>query len=368
MRALEFAVLGMALSSGVVAAAPLSADAIIEHYIAAIGGQKKLDAIQNVIIRGTYTEHGRSSAAVIARMRPYYKLVGDPLKRSAEFEEGYDGSAWEFYGDPGIVLRTVGPASAAARHGLYILGNLVDYKRQGSSVTLQGTAKIDGREAYQLRVHMLDGFEQDEFIDAKTWLVIADRKIAKVHAFGADVPSETRWSDYRQVNGVRFAFSNIEVEIASGKELNRFQTDRIDANSPLDASQFMPPQLQRTPVQVLMDQIFQERDDAEAARWTYHDFRYANPDNNTEAAMEIIGYQVLKMGNAACAVALLEDNRRDYPDSAAAHFGLARAYRAARRMAEAHAEFIRTVALDPQHERAQRALAEIAADLDPAKH
>jgi tetratricopeptide (TPR) repeat protein len=283
------------------------------------------------------------------------------LKRSTEFEEGYDGSAWEFYGDPGIVLRTAGPASAAARHGLYILGNLVDYKRQGSSIRLMGMAQIDGRDAYQLRVRMLDGFEQDEFIDAKSWLVIADRKVAKVHAFGTDVPSETRWSDYRSVNGVLFAFLNVEVQIDGGRELNRFQTDGIEVNLKLDASQFMPPQLKRTPSQILMDQIFQEREDADAVRWTYHGFRDAYPDANTETEMEIIGYQMLKMRDAAAAIALLEDNERDYPDSAPAHFGLGRAYRTAGRPADARAEFARTLVLDPKHHRAEAALAEISA-------
>jgi hypothetical protein len=313
-----------------------------------------------VIIRGTYTEYAHSAPAVLARMRPFYKLVGDPLQRSTEFEEGYDGSAWEFYGDPGIVLRTVGPASGAARHGLYVLGNLVDYKRQGSTVALQGKTLIGGRDAYQLRVRMLDGFEQDEFIDANSWLVIADRKVAKVHAFGADTPSETRWSDYRRVSGVLFAFLNVEVEIATGKELNRFQTERIEVNAALSASQFMPPQISRTPVQILMDQIFLERDDADAVRWTYHDFRNAYPDINTETAAEVIGYQALKMGSVASSVAVLEDNRRDYPDSAAAHFGLGRAYRLAGRMAEARQEFKRALSIDPKHGRAQQALAEIA--------
>ena len=284
--------IGVATASVARAAVP-SGDEILERHIAALGGQKNLDAVQNLIIRGTYTEHGQSAAAQLARMRPFYKLVGDPLQRSTEFEEGYDGSAWEFYGDPGIVLRTVGPAAAAARHGLYILGNLVDFKKQGSTVHVLGRANINGRDAYQLRVRMLDGFEQDEFIDAGTWLLVADRKVAKVHAFGSDVASETRWSDYRVVNGVRFAFLNVEVDLATRKELNRFQTDRIEVNQRLEASMFTPPLIRRTPLQAALDQIFQERDDADAVQWTYHDFRNAYPETNTEVAMEVIGYQSL---------------------------------------------------------------------------
>jgi len=350
------------VAAGVLAQSLPSAEMVVARYVEAIGGQKKLDAIQNLVIRGTYTEHGQSVAAQLARMRPFYKLVGDPLNRSDEFEEGYDGSAWEFYGDPGIVLRTVGPAAAAARHGLYLLGNLVDFKQQGSSVNLVGKARIDGRDAYQLRVHMLDGFEQDEFIDAKTWLIIADRKVAKVHAFGADVPSETRWSDYRAVHGVLFAHLNVEAEIATGRELNRFRTDRIEVNQNLDAAMFMPPQIRRTPLQALMDQIFQERDDADAVEWTYHDFRNAYPKVNTEAAMEVIGYQALKMGSSAAAIHLLERNRGDYPDSAAAAFGLGRAYKAVGRAAEAKLQFERALSLDPNHQRAKTALAELAVD------
>ena len=252
------------------------------------------------------------------------------------------------------------PASAAARHGLYILGNLVDFKQQGSTVRLLGNAKIDGRRAYQLRVRMLDGFEQDELIDAQTWLVVADRKVAKVHAFGGDVASETRWSDYRVVGGVRFAFLNVEVELATGKELNRFQTDRIEVNQKLDASMFAPPQIRRTPLQIVMDQIFQERDDADAVQWTYHDFRNAYPETNTEVAMEVIGYQSLKMGSVAAAVALLEHNLQDYPRSADAAFGLGRAYKLAGRKPEAKAEFERALSIDPNHQ-TRDALAEIAA-------
>ena len=349
---------GLALGLAQADAAP-SADAIVAHYVAAIGGQRACDAIQNVVIHGTYTENGQSEPATLARMRPFYKLVGDPLHRSMDFEEGYDGSAWELYGDPGLVLRTVGPASAAARHSVAVLGNLVDYKKQGSAVSLIGMETIDGRKAYQLRVHMMDGFEQDEFIDAKSWLILADRKVAKVHAFGADVASETRWSDWRRVDGVLFAFRNDEVEIATGKPLNSFQTNAIDVNAALDPSMFAPPVLKRTPLQALMDELFQERDEAAAVAWTYHDFRAAYPDADIDVAMQIIGYQMLKMDAKEGAVALLEKNAADYPKSSTAAFAIGRAYRMSGRDADAKGAFTRALSLDPANAKAKKALGEM---------
>jgi hypothetical protein len=77
------------------------------------------------------------------------------------------------------------------------------------------------------------------------------------------------------------------------------------------------------PLQILTDQIFQERDDAAAVQWTYYDFRHAYPNTNTEAAMEVIGYQALKMGSVASAFEL-------------------------------------ALSIDPKHQRSRDALAEIA--------
>ena len=70
----------------------------------------------------------------MALMRPFYKLVGDPFEPNRSFAEGYDGSAWEYYGDPGIVVRTVGAAAAALRHGLAIDGPLFEYREKGSTI------------------------------------------------------------------------------------------------------------------------------------------------------------------------------------------------------------------------------------------
>ena len=351
----------MLFSSPTSAALP-TADEVVAHYVDAIGGKEAVNAITSTLIRGVYSENGQSDDhAVLARMKPFYKLVGDPDHHATDFMEGYDGSAWEYYGDPGIVVRTVGPAAAAARHGLYVMGELVDYKAHGSTIAVLGTEKIDGRVAYHLRVHMMDGFEQDEFVDAKTWLVIANRKVAKIHAFGADVASETRWSDYRRVNGVLFAFLNREVALSDGHELNRFQVTTMEINHTWDPALFAPPTFKRTPVQTLLDQLFLERTDADALLWTVHDYRMAHPQEDTDVVMQIAGYQILKMGDTKPAIALLEANASNYPQSSDAQFGLGRALFTDGQTALARAAFERALALNPQNKRARDALATLSA-------
>ena len=132
LRILAFLATGIALSTARVAAADQalpSADENAKRHVEARGGAEKLRGLRSIIYRGFYREgEHEMPGAAMAMMRPYFKLVGDPERPDPAFAEGYDGSAWEYYGDPGIVVRTVGTAAAAARHGLWVDGPLADYR------------------------------------------------------------------------------------------------------------------------------------------------------------------------------------------------------------------------------------------------
>jgi len=346
-------------AAGLPAAGTPTVGEILAHHAAARGGYEKLKAIRSVIYRGTYREGGQVAMphAAMALMRPYYKLVGDPEHPDPDFAEGYDGSAWELYGDPGIVLRTVGAASAAARHATRIGGPLIDAADAGSTVTLDGAEQIDGRKAYRLLVRMQDGFEQQELVDAGTWLLVAERHTAPIHAFGNSVASEQRFGDYRAVDGILFAFADREVEIATGKVLNEMQWTSITLNRYIDPKAFSPPVFTRTPLQRFLEQIYAERSDAKAVMWTYRDFRRAHADLDTRAGVEVIGYQMVKMGDHPGAIELLRANEADYPRAATAAFALGRAYAAAGDVANVRAALQRALAIDPAYERAAKALA-----------
>ena len=353
---LAWVLFGLSFTLSPAAAALPSTEEVIAAHVRALGGRAALDAVHALIIRGRYSEGNFSTDAVQAKMRPYYKLVGDPGKPPGDFVEGYDGSSWEYYAKLNLVLRTVGAAAAASRHGLPILGPLVDYKAQGFTVTVADIENVAGHRAYRLRVHMPDGYEEDQFLDTKTYLPIASRKVAKIHAFGEMVATETRYSDFRKVKGVLFPFLAQKVEIASGKVLNTFKTTSIKINPTLDPSVFSPPQVKRTPLQALLQKLFAERTDKEATLWSYREFRRAHPDVDMDFAIEVIGYQILKMGDTETAVALLEENARAYPKSTGAQFGLGRAYNTAGETAKAKAAFRAALVLDPKNKRAAKAL------------
>ncbi len=141
------------------------------------------------------------------------------------------------------------------------------------------------------------------------------------------------------------------------------QWGKIEANRDLPASWFSPPEFERTPLQAFLEALYGERADPSAVMWSYDDFRRAHPGIDTREGVEVIGYQMLKMGDHESAIALLEANARDYPDSSTSAFGLARAYQSADRRALARREYVRALELDPENSRAKRALAALTEEL-----
>ncbi len=332
-------------------------DQVIAGYMSALGGARQVAQVRTMVVQGVYREGDVTLDATVARMRPYFKLVGTPGKRSAVFEEGYDGSAWEYYAEAGIVLRTVGAPSEAERHSTAVLGTLADYRAQGCTVKLLGSADIGGRKAWRIRLRMRDGYAVDEFIDADTSQLVAERQVAQIHAVGQPVHIEQHFSDFRSVEGVTIPFLREEVDMDTGKVLNRFETTSVTINQDLDPGDFSPPDFERSPVQTLIETLFVQRDDAATLLWTLADFRRAHPQQSTDLATRIAGYQMIKAGRFDAAIALLAENAREYPASAAAASSLGRACANAGKVAAARAALKRALELDPQDKRARAALA-----------
>ena len=340
----------------------LSADDIVARHLQARGGAARVRAIETVVYRnGLYREPGYegSGKAFMAMARPYYKIVSDPMDTAADFREGYDGSAWEWYRDPGIVVRTVGAANAASRHNLDPDGPFSDYRSKGTTIERAPDDIVGGRPAYGIFLTLRDGQRSLYLIDKETFLISAARKAAPIHAFGAPVSSEERVSDYRSVNGVLFPFRSTEVEIATGRELNSMVWGSIETNRKLPREWFSPPSYVRTTLQEFLEQLYYERADSSAIRWSYAAFRRGHPEIDTRAGVEMVGYQMLKMGDSNGATALLTMNASDYPKSSSSAFGLGRALVAAGDTTRARQEFTRALQLDPANKRAATALAAI---------
>ena len=321
---------------------------IVNAHITALGGIEKIHAIHSFVLHGTYHEGDLSLKTTVTQMRPFYRVIGNMVDPLTHLHEGYDGSAWEYYPDPGIVVRTVGAAAATTRHSAMFDDALVDYREHGTTITLDGTTDFAGSRAWLLHVVLADGFREDLFVNTKTFMIDGYARIVPFHAFGTKYTTHMEMSDYRPEGGVMMPHRSREVDSTTGKVFDEGTVESVEINPQLSLAIFSPPVWDRTPLQQMVQRIYDERTDATAVMQTYRDFkRVLGPDVSTANAVDFVGYQCLKMGETDTAVILLTQNVADYPDSPRAHFGLGRALKTQGKTEEAGAEFDRALALDP---------------------
>jgi len=336
------------------AAAP-PVDRIVAEHVRALGGTDAIRAIHSLVRHGTYNEGDVHIKTYTAMMRPFYRVIGPPEDTLRHLHEGYDGSAWEYYPDPGIVVRTVGAAAATTRHTAYIDDVLVDPKRDGTALESGGETMLSGARVYVVHATLADGFREDVYVDPNTWMIAGYARTVPFHAFGENLPLHDELGDYRPEGGVMMAHSDREVDTASGRVLNYGTVESVEINPALPLTQFSPPEWERTPLQRMIQRLYDERTDAVAVMATYRDFRRAFPDMASGDAVDFTGYQILKTGQTETALALLTQNVADNPNSARAHFGLGRALEAAGRKDGARTEYDRALAIDPDFIRARTA-------------
>ena len=316
----------------------ITAPEIVQRYLAARGGLEKLRAIRTLVMRGPPRPNGKPGRQML-RARPFYLSIGS---------EGNDGSPWEAYDEYGLQPRVTDAPGAALRHTAYFDDPLVMSLEPGWAIELTGSERIDDRDTWRLRVRYPDGFTSESFVDKTTWLLVARRITAPVHAFAEPVTSQAVFGDWRPMNGVLFPYAWREVDLQSGETMDASTWQTIEANVPLAPSVFSPPPRTDAPVSRLVNAIFAARYiPADALGW-YHDFQRdpATSGIDIAGAIESVGYECLKNGAIPAGTALLEENLRAHPSSAKAHFGVGRAYRAAGRETDALAEFREAVRLD----------------------
>lgn len=336
----------------------LDVDQIISKHINSIGGLENIKAIDNLVYsggtyqEGDFTSSGNSSMSLA---RPYFKLVGNKNNMDG-YMEGYDGSAWEYYSGPGVVVRTVGPPSEAIRHYAGVEHPLVNYKKKGSTAELLEPVEFEGSMAIVIKLTRMDGFVEHFYLDRKTFMIRASGADAPIHAFGDDVSQVTKISDYRDVAGVLIGHRFQSMELPSGDAMSSMQWGKIEANITLPDDWFSPPKLSITPLQNFGGNLYEQRQDITSVMWTYKHFRLAYPTIDTSEMVNFAGFQMLKMGSIESATVLLEQNVMDYPDSSNVHYELGRAYVSGDRLQDARTQFEHALRIDPQNRNAQRSL------------
>lgn len=222
-------------------------DEIIAKNLQAHGGVAKLKAIHSIRITGNFDSGGVQAGFVQVYKRPM-RIRMDATLQGVTLTQAYDGqNGWQ-------IMPFTGQNTPAAMNAEDLKrlqeeadfdGPLMDYKQKGNAVELVGKEKVDGADTYHLRVSMKNGDVLNFYLDATTYLTL--KRAGKAVVQGTPLEVETHYSDYREVDGVKFPFS-LQQEAADGQVPDQKITfQKVELNVPVEDSVFKMPAAAQTP-------------------------------------------------------------------------------------------------------------------------
>jgi predicted Zn-dependent peptidase/uncharacterized membrane protein YkoI len=178
----------------------LTADQIVEDYLNAIGGRKKIEAIQDMYSEATMQMRGPSFS-----VKTYHKggnkiaiemsMNGQPMnKQTYDGVQGIQSGMGQVETLEGEQLENLKEQAMIAKEA--------NYKAGGYKLTLKGIEEVNGSPAYVVEVQRADGKKSTEYYDTKTSLKVREISTGQ----GMDGNPSTQildLADYQETNGIK---------------------------------------------------------------------------------------------------------------------------------------------------------------------
>lgn len=223
-----------------VALSAQTVDDIIAKNFAAHGGLDKLKSLQSLRVTGG-VEMGPMQAGFTQVFKRPLKTRADISVQGMSMVQAYDGqTGWQivpFTGKKDPELMTADELKQIQEEADFD-GPLMDYKKKGNTVELIGKEKVEGTDAYHLKVTLKNGDVRNFYMDADSFLTI--KEVSKTIMRGTEVELETSLGDYKQVEGLMFPFS-IEQRAVGGQGSQKITFTKVEVNVPVDDSIFKMP-------------------------------------------------------------------------------------------------------------------------------
>jgi len=232
---------------GLVAGATLTAPAFaqtVDEVIAkaneARGGLEKMKAVQSVRMKGKMTMGPGLEAPITIEMKRPRNARMEFTLQGMTGVQAYDGQqAWGISPMGSQKPEPLPPEMAKDLDNQSdIDGPLVDYKAKGHQVELVGKEKVEGSDAWKLKVTLKSGDVQYVFLDADSCLEI--RNESKRTIRGSDVELETTIGDYKEAGGLLWPHS-IQSGAKGRPEKQSFAFESIEVNAAIDDARFKMP-------------------------------------------------------------------------------------------------------------------------------
>lgn len=211
-----------------------SADAIIEKYVAAVGGPSAIAALKSLVEAGTFQAGGREFPVDLFRRTP------DRIATVTHWPNGdgiteFDGKAgWSSL--PGSQPHPMTPAEVDASRMDANLQFPVDIKKNFSELRVGRMIRIANQDAVMVTAKRSNAPDVEMYFDTQSGLLIRIIRFA-ASPLGLN-PTQIDYSDYRDVSGAKLPF-----QWTSATPTGRYsmKIDHAEVNVAIPDSRFQKP-------------------------------------------------------------------------------------------------------------------------------
>lgn len=208
-------------------------DEIVNKNIEATGGKEKLAGLKTVKMTGEMNVQGTDIVITMIKshlvgMRLDIDVAGTSNYQVANTKEG-----WVFMPALGMAEPVQMDEDQLKSYStqMDIQGALFNYKEKGNTIILDGSEKVNGSDAYKLKVAFKNGETGTYFIDKKTNRLV--KTSGKANVQGQEMDIETTFADYKQnADGYWFAYSITNMQ-------GNINFNKIETNIPLEEKVFI---------------------------------------------------------------------------------------------------------------------------------
>lgn len=184
---------------------------IIEKYTAACGGLEAFDKITSAKMSGSVSVQSSDFPITMEilngkGMRMDVDAMGQTITNAY-----YNGKGWQVNPFQGISAPTEvnGSELLSMKSQASLANGLLDYKKRGHQVALEGQEKVEGVDTYKITLtHKEDGKKVSYFISATDFTLIKTSSTREIQ--GQQMQVENWYSDYKKFSGAKIAMHVIQ--------------------------------------------------------------------------------------------------------------------------------------------------------------
>jgi hypothetical protein len=219
----------------------LTATQIVERNVAARGGLEAWRNVKTLSMSGKLDAGGKQNVQL-----PFVLEMERSRKTRLELQfngqtavQVYDGTnGWKLR--PFLNRNDVEPYTPeelkAASMQADLDGPLVDYAAKGTQVDLEGVEKVEGHNAYKLKLTMKGGQVRHLWVDRQTFLEVKVEGVPR-RIDGKMRPVEIYYRDYKSVNGLIVPYI-LETAVEGVKQSHKITIESVVVNPKLEDSLF----------------------------------------------------------------------------------------------------------------------------------